>query len=253
MTGLLASEFRRFRSRRLVKVLVGLELLAIVATGVIVFLTQEYALVGLPDVLMGTSLVLVSVGWMLGASAIGADWHAGHLTTILTWEPRRGRVLFAKIAAALTGVFVLSLVIQALLGVALAAAAAGAGSTAGADSAWLAESGGVALRVARPVDDLRGVRVRAGVRRPQHRRRARGGVRLPRDRREPRTRPPAPVDAVAPDRQLGPVHPRISDRLPAGRALDGRRRPVPRRGGCRAPARGRRPVPSARRELSASP
>ena len=148
MTGLLASEFRRFRSRRLVKVLVALELLAIVATGVIVFLTQEYALVGLPDVLMGTSLVLVSVGWMLGASAIGADWHAGHLTTILTWEPRRGRVLFAKIAAALTGVFVLSLVIQALLGVALAAAAAGAGSTAGADSAWLAESAGVALRVA---------------------------------------------------------------------------------------------------------
>ena len=119
MRGLLASEFRRFRSRRLVKVLIALELLAIVATGVIVFLTQEYALVGLPDVLMGTSLVLVSVGWMLGASAIGADWHSGHLTTILTWEPRRGRVLVAKIAAALTGVFVLSLVIQALLGVAL--------------------------------------------------------------------------------------------------------------------------------------
>ena len=146
MRGLLASEFRRFRSRRLVKVLIALELLAIVATGVIVFLTQEYALVGLPDVLMGTSLVLVSVGWILGASAIGADWHAGHVTTILSWEPRRGRVLFAKIAAALTGVFVLSLAIQALLGIALAVAAAGAGSTTGA--AWLAESTGVALRVA---------------------------------------------------------------------------------------------------------
>jgi ABC-type transport system involved in multi-copper enzyme maturation permease subunit len=148
MRGLLASEFRRFRSRRLVKVLIALELLAIVATGVIVFLTQEYALVGLPDVLMGTSLVLVSVGWILGASAIGADWHAGHVTTILSWEPRRGRVLFAKIAAALTGVFVLSLAIQALLGIALAVAAAGAGSTTGADAAWLAESAGVALRVA---------------------------------------------------------------------------------------------------------
>ena len=148
MSGLLASEFRRFRSRRLVKVLVALEVLAVVATGVIVFLTQEYALVGLPDVLMGTSLVLVSVGWILGASAIGADWHAGHVTTILSWEPRRGRVLFAKIAAALTGVFVLSLVIQALLGIALAVAAAGAGSTTGTDSAWLAESAGVALRVA---------------------------------------------------------------------------------------------------------
>jgi len=148
MRGLLASEVGRFRSRRLVKVLIALELLAIVATGVIVFLTQEYALVGLPDVLMGTSLVLVSVGWILGASAIGADWHAGHVTTILSWEPRRGRVLFAKIAAALTGVFVLSLAIQALLGIALAVAAAGAGSTTGADAAWLAESAGVAVRVA---------------------------------------------------------------------------------------------------------
>lgn len=148
MSGLLASEFRRFRSRRLVRVLAALEVLAIVATGVIVLLTQEYRLASLPDVLMGTSLVLLSVGWMLGASAIGADWHAGHITTILTWEPRRGRVMVTKIAASLTGVFVLSLVIQALLGVALAVAAAGAGSTAGADAAWFAESAGVALRVA---------------------------------------------------------------------------------------------------------
>ena len=148
MNGLLASEFRRFRSRKLVKALTALEVLAIVATGVIVLLTQEYGLASLPDVLMWTSLVLLSVGWMLGASAIGADWHAGHITTILTWEPRRGRVMVAKIAASLTGVFVLSLVIQALLGVALAVAAAGAGSTAGADAAWLAESAGVAFRVA---------------------------------------------------------------------------------------------------------
>ena len=148
MSRLLASEFRRFRSRRLVKALVALELLPIVATGVIVLLTQEYDLVGLPDVLMGTSLVLVSVAWVLGASAIGADWHAGHVTTILTWEPRRGRVMLAKIVASLTSVFVVSLTIQALLGAVLAVAAAGAGSTTGADAAWLAESAGVALRVA---------------------------------------------------------------------------------------------------------
>jgi ABC-type transport system involved in multi-copper enzyme maturation permease subunit len=148
MSRLFASELRRFRSRRLVRALVALELLAIVATGVIVLLTQEYDLVGLPDVLMGTSLVLVSVAWVLGASAIGADWHAGHVTTILTWEPRRGRVMLAKIVASLTSVFVVSLTIQALLGAALAVAAAGAGSTTGADAAWLAESAGVALRVA---------------------------------------------------------------------------------------------------------
>jgi hypothetical protein len=56
--------------------------------------------------------------------------------------------MLAKIVASLTSVFVVSLTIQALLGAALAVAAAGAGSTTGADAAWLAESAGVALRVA---------------------------------------------------------------------------------------------------------
>lgn len=148
MRGLLASEFRRFRSRRLIRLLTALELLAILVTGVIVFLTQHYRLDGLPDVFMGTALVLLSVGWMLGASAIGADWHAGHVATILTWEPRRVRVIVAKIVASLASVFVLSLAIQAVLGIVLAVDAAARGSTAGADTAWLAESAGVALRVA---------------------------------------------------------------------------------------------------------
>ena len=148
MRGLLASEFRRFGSRRLIRLLTALELLAIVVAGVIVFFTQHYRLDGLPDVFMGTALVLLSVGWMLGASAIGADWHAGHVTTILTWEPRRGRVIVAKIIASLASVFVLCMAIQAVLGFVLAVDAAARGSTAGADAAWLAESAGVALRVA---------------------------------------------------------------------------------------------------------
>ena len=148
MTNLLASEFRRFRSRRLVKVLLLLEIVAIAVAGVIVYLTQEYELSSFPDVLKGSSLVLVSVAWMLGASAIGAEWHAGHVTTILTWEPRRGRVMAAKIVASLTSVFVLSLAVQAVLGIALAIDAAGRGSTAGVDASWLSEAAAVALRVA---------------------------------------------------------------------------------------------------------
>jgi len=148
MTNLLASEFRRFRSRRLVKVLLLLEIVAIAVAGVIVYLTQEYELSSFPDVLKGSSLVLLSVAWMLGASAIGAEWHAGHVTTILTWEPRRGRVMAAKIVASLTSVFVLSLAVQAVLGIALAIDAAGRGSTAGVDASWLSEAAAVALRVA---------------------------------------------------------------------------------------------------------
>lgn len=148
MIALLASEFRRFRSRRLVKVLLLLELLGIVVAGVIVYFTQEYRLAALPNVLKASSLVLLSVGWMLGASAIGAEWHCGHVTTILTWEPRRGRVIAAKVLASLASVFVVSFVVQVLLGAALTIDAAGSGSTAGADVSWLAESGAVAFRVA---------------------------------------------------------------------------------------------------------
>jgi ABC-type transport system involved in multi-copper enzyme maturation permease subunit len=147
MRGLISSEFRRFRSRRFVKVLVALEVLAILVAGVIVFLTQEFELASLPDVFMGSSLVLLSIGWMLGASAIGAEWHTGHLTTILTWEPRRGRVVVAKAAAALVTIFVLSMAIQAALGIVLAVDAASRGSTVGANAAWLAASAGVAFRV----------------------------------------------------------------------------------------------------------
>jgi hypothetical protein len=148
MIALLASELRRFRSRRLVRVLLLLELLGIVVAGVIVYLTQEYDLSAFPNALKGASLVLLSVGWMLGASAIGAEWHSGHLTTILTWEPRRWRVMFSKIVASLAGVFILSIVVQAFLGVALAIDAAGTGSTAGVGGSWLSESLTVALRVA---------------------------------------------------------------------------------------------------------
>lgn len=148
MIALLASELRRFRTRRLVKVLTALEVLGIVVAGVIVYVTQEYDLASLPNALRGSSVVLLSVGWMLGASAIGAEWHAGHITTILTWEPRRARVILAKIVACLAGVLVLSLAIQALLGVVLAIDAAGRGSTAGADAAWLAESTETAVRIA---------------------------------------------------------------------------------------------------------
>ncbi len=147
MIDLLASEFRRFRSRRILLVLTGLALLAIAVAGVIVFSAHEFALEDLPEVFMGTSLILIAIGWILGASAIGAEWHSGHITTVLTWEPRRGRVIVAKVVAGLVSVFVVTYVLQVVLGAVLAVDAAARGSTAGVDGAWLVESAGVALRV----------------------------------------------------------------------------------------------------------
>lgn len=148
MTRLLLAELRRFRSRRLLLILVVLELMGIAFGGGIAFWNVRFELTALPDVFLGAALILVIVGWVLGASFIGAEWHAGTVTTLLTWEPRRGRVMAAKIVAALVSVFVLSMAIQAVLAGMLAFDAATRGTTAGADGTWLAETLGVALRVA---------------------------------------------------------------------------------------------------------
>ncbi|MGH2673462.1 MAG: hypothetical protein ACRDHC_10835 [Actinomycetota bacterium] len=148
MNTLLVSEFRRFRSRRLFQVVAALCVVGILVAGAIVFATQSYDLVTLPDVFLGTSFVFVILGWLFGASFVGAEWHAGTVTTLLTWEPRRTRVIVAKITAAVVSVFVLTLVLQLVLGGVLAVDAATQGSTAGADGAWAAEAAGVGLRVA---------------------------------------------------------------------------------------------------------
>jgi ABC-type transport system involved in multi-copper enzyme maturation permease subunit len=148
VNALLVSEFRRFRSRRLFQLVAALCVVGILVAGAIVFATQSYDLATLPDVLLGTSFVFVILGWLFGASFVGAEWHAGTVTTLLTWEPRRTRVIVAKITAAVVSVFVLTLVLQLVLGGVLAVDAATQGSTAGADGAWAAEAAGVGLRVA---------------------------------------------------------------------------------------------------------
>ena len=73
----------------------------------------------LPEILVGTSGFAIILGWLLGASLAGAEWHAGTMATLLTWEPRRVRVLVAKLVAAGTLVFALTVVLQLLLGAAL--------------------------------------------------------------------------------------------------------------------------------------
>lgn len=148
MSALLAAELRRFWSRRLLWVLVVLMLLMLAWGAGQAFWGERFRLSELADVFFGTSLILTLVGWVLGGSAIGAEWHAGTVPTLLTWEPRRTRVMVAKIAAALGSVFALSVAIQVVLGAVLALVAATRGSTAGTDSAWLAEIVGVALRCA---------------------------------------------------------------------------------------------------------
>jgi ABC-2 type transport system permease protein len=102
----------------------------------------------LPEILVGTSGFAIILGWLLGASMVGAEWHTGTMATLLTWEPRRVRVLVAKLVAASVLVFVLAVVLQILLGVALLPAGLLRGTTDGIDSDWLGSLSGVGLRVA---------------------------------------------------------------------------------------------------------
>lgn len=106
----------------------------------------RFHLTSLRDILGGASAALVMLGLALGASFIGAEWHHRTMTTLLTWESRRGRVLTSKLAASATVVFVCVLTIEALLGAALVPAAALRGTTTGTTASWLAGVIGVGLR-----------------------------------------------------------------------------------------------------------
>ena len=145
MSHLLAVEFRRFAARRLVRVTTLLALGGIVF-GTFVAYTNHFRLASMPDVPLGTAFPLVVIGWLLGASFIGAEWHAGTVTTLLTWEPRRVRVVLVKAVAGIASVFILTMILQAVLAASLALAASLNGSLGGSEG-WLTETGAIALRV----------------------------------------------------------------------------------------------------------
>jgi hypothetical protein len=54
------------------------------------------------------TLVLALFAFLVGATAIGAEWHHGTLAALLVWEPRRLRVFLMKLLALLFGVTVIS-------------------------------------------------------------------------------------------------------------------------------------------------
>lgn len=104
---------------------------------------ERLPLVDLSDIAKGTTAPLVIVAWLLGASAIGADWQSRTLTTLLTWEPRRFRVLLVKAGAAMLVAAAFFLFVQAVLFAALLPSVLAHGTTAGADGQWFATLAGV--------------------------------------------------------------------------------------------------------------
>jgi ABC-2 type transport system permease protein len=107
-----------------------------------------FPLRNIQTVFYATNAILIVILLALAASLIGAEWHAGTVATQLTWEPRRTRVLVAKVAAVALFAFVAFLVLQAVIAGALVPAAVFRGTSAGATRHWLHTVAGTELRAA---------------------------------------------------------------------------------------------------------
>ena len=53
--------------------------------------------------------MVVLLGVLLGATLAGADWTAGTMGTLLTWEPRRVRVHLVRVLVTVVVVLVFTL------------------------------------------------------------------------------------------------------------------------------------------------
>ena len=73
----------------------------------------------LEGVLHGVTGTLAIIGWALGASLVGAEFAARSMTTLLTWEPRRGRVFVAKTIAAVATMSLFALLVLVLVALAM--------------------------------------------------------------------------------------------------------------------------------------
>lgn len=100
------------------------------------------------EILRPAGALLIITGFMVGASAVGADWQAGFIPTLLTWEGRRLRVFLAKLVAAAGTVLLVVALWQLLLTVVLAPFAAARDATDATGTAWLRETSGLGLRIA---------------------------------------------------------------------------------------------------------
>jgi hypothetical protein len=107
----------------------------------------RFHLADLPRIYEALAFVFVFAMWALAASFIGAEWEAGTVGTLLTHEPRRGRVLVAKAGVAVAFAMVATAIILALLSLALLPAAIVRGTTEGTGGAWIGDTAGLGLRV----------------------------------------------------------------------------------------------------------
>lgn len=156
---LVVVEMRRALHRRAIRVLIALALVGCALAGVIGFASSRGKSLtelrvdgeGHPAILadwwsadLGEGMLVLGVfflilgGFMAGATVAGAEWRAGMVTTVLTWEPRRLRLLAARSTSAVVLAFLIGFALEAVLLAAWLPAVLVNGTTSGVDAGfWL--------------------------------------------------------------------------------------------------------------------
>jgi hypothetical protein len=153
---LLVVEMRRALHRPVVRILILVALLGCALAGVIGFvassgktlaeitademnpavLTNWWVPAESDGALLISGFFLLIGGLLGGASVAGAEWRAGTITTVLTWEPRRVRLHVTRTAACGFLAFVIAIFVQAIFLASFLPAVLAHGTTDGATFNW---------------------------------------------------------------------------------------------------------------------
>ncbi|MGH2701050.1 MAG: hypothetical protein ACRDJ2_04645 [Actinomycetota bacterium] len=149
MSTLVLVEIKRLLARKLLHWLSALAVLGCIIAGTIAFFASDppFRYEEMIWIVFSLAFPLSMLAWLVGASAIGAEWHSRGITTTLTWEPRRNRVLFAKLVAVCSVAFAWILLLQLVFSLAMLPAGAIRGTMEGVDRTWLADQTWTFLRV----------------------------------------------------------------------------------------------------------
>lgn len=107
---------------------------------------RRFHLLSFPGILEGLILPTAIFALIIGATMIGAEWGAGTIPTLLTWEPRRARILAAKILAILAACASLFLLFGLFVAVTVSPALILRGTSVGIDAIWREDVLAVGLR-----------------------------------------------------------------------------------------------------------
>jgi hypothetical protein len=130
---LLKTEMRRALHRRAVRVLISIALFGCAVAGVISYIgsagktltelrfddeghpavMSEWWIADANEGFLAVAMFFLFLGGFFGGATVaGAEWRAGTITTVLTWEPRRLRLHSARTASGFILAFVISFALQ---------------------------------------------------------------------------------------------------------------------------------------------